>query len=163
MRPASDRRTRAAGTAAVYGTILVMAVVASVSEDEAADAIEIDEAVILSSGALFVAHVYAGLFARRLEPGEEGWGAQLRASLVEAWPLMGAAVVPVVILLIAALAGLSRGKSVAVALAAGLIQLFAWGIVAARAHRQHGLRAVGSGVLSVAIGFLVVLLKAVVH
>jgi hypothetical protein len=164
LLPGFDMRTRIeAATTAVYGMVLVMAVVASISEDKAANAGEISEAVILGSTGLFVAHVYAGLLARRLSPREGGWRVDLRVSLVEAWPLLWGAVVPVVVLLITAVAGLPRATAVALALAAGLVQLFVWGVLAGTAHRQRGLYALLSGLISAAIGFLVVLLKAVVH
>jgi hypothetical protein len=163
MRHDLHRPARRASTAAIYGTVLVMAVVASISEDEAADALEIDEAVLLSSAAVFAAHVYAGLLTERLSTKDEPWRTELWASIVEAWPLMWAAAAPVTALLVAAVAGLGRTTSVTLALCAGLLQLFAWGVAAGRTHGQRVPSAVGSGLITGAIGLFVVLVKAVVH
>ena len=157
-------RTRTeAATTAVYGMVLVMAVVASISEDKAANAVEIAEAVILASMGFLLAHVYAGLLARRLGPREDGWRVELWESLVEAWPLLWGTVVPVAMLLIAAVVGLSRAAAVTCDIAAGLGQLFVGGVLAGTAHRQRVPFALLSGLVSAAVGFLVVLVKAVVH
>jgi hypothetical protein len=162
MRGTSRRPRRTVGTAAIYGAVLVMAVVASISEDVAADALEMAEAVLLSSTAVFAAHVYAGMLTRELDPVAASWRTELWASIGEAWPLLWAAAAPVTLLLVAGIAGLPRTSSVAVALAAGLVQLFAWGVGAARAHGRHGPWVLASGVVTVSIGLVVVLVKAVV-
>lgn len=163
MRGAPDRPFRPVPTGAVYGTIIVMAVVASVSEDAAADPFEMLGAVVLSAFAFWLAHVYADVLSRRLSSPSGAFGEQLGASLRDAWPLLQTAGAPALALLLAGFGGLSRSAGVALALGLGLVQLFAWGTALARRHGRSGLRALASGLVNLGIGLLVVLLKALVH
>jgi hypothetical protein len=98
-RPVSNR-TPVELAGAIYGTILVTALIAALSEDEGADPLEIGAAVILSTLVFWLAHVYARLLAiqvseRRLSI------AEVRDTAVEEWPMVQSVALPVAVLVLA--------------------------------------------------------------
>jgi hypothetical protein len=121
------------------------------------------EAVLLTSVAFWVAHVYAGVLSRRLAAPERPLSEQAIASVGEEWPVIQSAGAPSVVLAIAGFGGLGGSTGVALALGVGLVQLLGWGVALGRRHGHRGPGVLASGLVNVGIGFLVVLLKELVH
>jgi low affinity Fe/Cu permease len=147
--------------AAVYGSILVAALVGALS-DKSASAIELVGAV----GAMlvfFLAHVWAEIERDRALPGGR---LSLRHSLEVAggeWPMIQAAAAPLAVLTLAWVGAWSTSTAVSVALAVCLVQLFGWGVVVARRAREPWPRALVSGAIDLGLGLVIVILKIVVH
>jgi hypothetical protein len=157
----TDRRPREM-TSAIYGTILVTAIVAALSEYDGASALETAGAVILGALVLWLAHVYAALMAASAS-GRRVSGADLHEAMVEDWPIVQSAVPALVALVLGAVHVLTDATSIALALWAGVAALFVWGWLASR-HQRVGLaaRLLTAGVNG-ALGLLIVALKVVVH
>jgi hypothetical protein len=156
-----DDGSRRAG--AVYGTILVLSVIASVSEDADAGAASVLGAVLLTSFAFWIAHVYAESLTARIDHPRARWRELARRAVIREWPLLQAAFVPSVPLLLGVVGALSRATAIDIAIALALADLFAWGVAVGRALHQAPLRATLSGFVNVALGGVVVALKVVVH
>jgi hypothetical protein len=156
-----DDGSRQAG--AVYGTILVLSVIAGVSEDADAGAASVLGAVLLTSVAFWIAHVYAESLTARIDRPDARWRELVRRAVTREWPLLQAAFVPSIPLLLGVVGALSRATAIDVAIALALADLFAWGVAVGRATHQAGLRAALSGFVNVALGGVVVALKVVVH
>jgi hypothetical protein len=148
---------------AIYGTILVLAVVAAVSGDDDASATYILFGVLITSLVFWIAHMYAELLTSAVNDPSRSWRELWRAAARSEWPLMEAALAPAVPLLLGAVGVLSRDTAVNLAYVVGLLDLFGWGIAIGRALDQPGSRAVLTGLVNVALGAVVVVLKALVH
>jgi hypothetical protein len=148
---------------AIYGTILVMAVITAFSHDDSATSAELIGAVAATTIVFWVAHVYAEVLGRRLE-GESGSRlANIRLALRHEWPIVEAALLPVLGLLLGVLSIVSDDTAVNVAIAAGVLELFGWGLAAGR---QLGLSTTGTilaGAVNGALGLVIVGLKVLVH
>src|SRR5262245_50215203 len=156
-----ERAHREAG--AVYGTILLLAVVAALSEDEEATSLAILGGVLATSLVFWVAHVYADVLSRRVAGEELPWRPLLMSAAYREWPLVEAAFAPALPLLLSAIGLLGRSAAVTLALAVGLIDLAGWGYVAGRTMRQSRLKSLLSALVAVALGTMMVLLKHAVH
>jgi hypothetical protein len=156
-----DDGSRQAG--AVYGTILVLSVIAGVSEDADAGAASVLGAVLLTSAAFWIAHVYAESLTARIDHPRARWRELIRRAVTREWPLLQSAFVPSVPLLLGAVGVLSRTAAIDVAIALALADLFGWGVAVGRALHQAPPRAALSGFVNVALGGVVVALKVVVH
>jgi hypothetical protein len=153
--------SRAAG--AVYGTILALSVIAGVSEDADAGAASVLGAVLVTSFAFWIAHVYAESLTARIAHPHARWRELVRRAVTREWPLLQAALAPAIPLLLGAVGVLSRDTAINLAIALALADLFGWGVAVGRASRQRPARAALSGFLNVALGGVVVALKVVVH
>jgi hypothetical protein len=148
---------------AIYGTILVMAVIVAFSHDDSATSAELIGAVAATTIVFWVAHVYAEVLGRRLG-GESGSRmANIRAALGHEWPIVEAALLPVLALLLGVLSIVSDHTAVNIAIGVGVLELFGWGLAAGR---KLGLSTTGTmlaGVTNGALGLVIVGLKVVVH
>jgi hypothetical protein len=89
--------------------------------------------------------------------------ANIRAAMRSEWPLVEAALLPVLGLLLGVIGILGRDAAVNVAIGAGVIELFAWGIAAGRKLKLPTGRTIVVGVVDGASGLLMVALKVLVH
>lgn len=173
MDPAAAGQTREArdtaggrresATSAIYGTLLVTAVIAALSEYPGADPLELLAVAVNTSVVFWLAHVYAehvGERAGSTDP--EDW-LTFREVMRREWTMVGAAVLPVMTLALGVIGVLERMGAVRLALAAGVAQLFAGGYVAG-SHVSPGRRgAVVVGLVNAGLGIGIVFLKALVH
>ena len=160
-RAPEERAPRVA--AAIYGTILALAVIAALSEDEDVSAGETLAASITTSLVFWIAHVYADVIAER-SSGSAGTITRLfRSAAAREWPLVEAAIAPCVPLLLGAAGVFGRNTSMTLALIAGLADLFGWGYSAGRAWHESRLAALLSALIAVAIGTVMVLMKNLLH
>ena len=148
---------------AIYGAILVMAVIIAISHDDSVGTAAILGAVAGTTLVFWLAHVYAEALGNRVSGGQERVFANVRAAALHEWPLVEAAVLPMLALLLGVIGLVQRDTAVSIAIGVGVVELFAWGIAAGR-RAQLSLKAtIGVGVANGALGLLMVGLKVLVH
>jgi hypothetical protein len=108
----------------LYGTVLVLAVLLALSEDPGAGPGKLLGGVLFTALVYWVVHVYAGTLARRVARPDQGLRAVVRETMREEWPLVEAATVPAIPLLLGMLGVLERDTALWCAVAAGLVDLF---------------------------------------
>jgi hypothetical protein len=149
---------------AIYGTILVLAVITALSHDDAVTSAQLIAGVLATTFVFWIAHVYAEVLGNRIEGGS---GVPTFANVVTAargeWPLVEASLLPVLALLLGVIGLVKTDTAVTIAIAVGVLELFSYGIVAGRrlALSRGGIILVG--VVNGALGLLMVALKVLVH
>jgi hypothetical protein len=159
---AAERLEGSHFTAAVYGSILVTTVIASFAmADQSADRAALFVAIAMFT--YWLAHVWAGFVGARVHhQGRVGMDTVRRLGRKE-WPIAEAAVVPLVVLLGHHL-GLYGGEfALDLALAACVLQLFGWGVAAARATQASWPFALLNGGVDAGFGVVIVVLELLVH
>jgi hypothetical protein len=156
-------RLPANASRAIYGQILVTSMVGALSEDSDIDA----EYILVSVGAtmlvFWLAHVYAEAMARGLETAQHvGW-AEIRRLAAAEWPLVQATLPTAIVLALGAIGVFSTETAVDLAIAVGVVALFAWGLAIGRASRSSWAAALLGAAISAGFGLVVVGLKALVH
>jgi len=160
-RPVDERRTRIA--AAVYGTVLVLAVVSYLSEDPDLGAGEVAVSMLGTTAVYFAAHVYVDFLSHRMTGAGGGTWQLTRRVLREEWPLLHATLAPAAPLLLGAVGVLSRSTAINLTLIVALSDLAGWGYAAG--SRTYGTRIGGtaSALVAILLGFVVVALKNLLH
>ena len=148
---------------AVYGQILVTAVVASLSEEQAISAAEMYTGEGVTMFVFALAHVYADAVVERLRRDTGLRWPELKAVAAHEWPMAQAALPTLAILALGWLGVLSRDNAVDWAIVAGVVALCGWGFVIARRSRMSVLGTVGSVALNGALGMTIVALEASLH
>ena len=161
LAPAPQAKPNEAG--AIYGQILVTAVVATLSEEDDISAGETFAAVAVTMLVFWLAHVYAESVAKRLGRGEPLKVGEVWTIARYEWPIAQAAVPALLVLGIGSLGLLSRDASVAIAIGLGVAELLGWGFIIARRSGMSPLATLGSVAMNGAFGLAIVVLKVVVH
>lgn len=148
--------------AAIYGSILAAAVVASLDVGEVGAG-----AMIASLGAtmlvFWLAHVWSEAIAERMrDPRPYTWR-RLRATAAWHWPMVQAASGPLLALALAGLGVWSLDTGVTVALAVSIVQLVGWGITVGRRTFDSWPAALAAGAVDGMLGMVLVVLKILVH
>ena len=149
---------------AIYGTILVMAVITALSHDDSVTSAQLIAGVLATTFVFWVAHVYAEVLGTRLAG--DGGRPTLASITVAArgeWPLVESALLPVLCLLIGVVGLVETKTAVAIAIGAGVVELFGYGIAAGRQLKLSLRGTIVVGVVNGALGLLIVLLKVLVH
>jgi hypothetical protein len=164
---ASPQTTRTSDTHTVartiYGTILVTALVAGLSEGEGIDAWQILVSVTVTTIVFWLAHVYAEVLSQRLAAGRALSRGEIFRAMEDERPMVEAGIPAGVALGLAALGFYSTATGVTLAIGFGVASLFAYGVVLG--HREGATRvqtAVGACVNG-AFGLVIVALKAFIH
>lgn len=163
--PDGERRPRASGAnyaAAIYGSILVAALVASLSEAHA-DAGTLAVAVLSSMVVFWIAHMWSDAVADRMSNARAlSWEA-LRVGGRNQWPMLQAAALPIAALVLAWAGAWSVQTGETLALAAAVVQLAAWGLfVGFHTFDSWGM-AILSACVDAALGLAIVVLKVIVQ
>jgi hypothetical protein len=144
-------------SSAVYGSLLVTALIAVQARSD------LDEPFVAMSLFVMVTvfwtmEVWSELITVRLE----GSVTLRRSALVAAGelPMIAAAVLPALALWTHPLGLTTSEQAVDLALAVGVAQLFVWGLAVGRALRRGWIVALGVALVDVAMGLLIVGLKA---
>jgi hypothetical protein len=146
----------------IYGTVLVISLIAVASEYRATD-LEVIGSVAATVVVFWLAHVYAGMVAGRMALGHPvGW-AGMKERMAENWPLIEAAFLPLAAVAIGALDIISEDDGVALALGVGILVLAGYGVSVARQERQGFWGIARTAVVNGAFGLVIVVLKVVVH
>lgn len=149
-------------TAAIYGVIVIGALL---SAETAARETYLDtiSSTVIATALYWLAHSYARVLGRRLQSREPLTVASLGAALRNDWPLLRGASVPLLALLVAALAGAGRGVAVSAAVWSAIASIAGFEAVAAARSRATG----GELAIEVAIGLTmglgILALKIVLH
>jgi hypothetical protein len=163
-RPATARTSDTHTVArTIYGTILITALVAGLSEDSDIDAWQILVSVTGTALVFWAAHVYAEVLSQRLAAGRSLSWSETRQAMGEELPMIQAGIPAALALGLAALGFYSTETGVTLAIGFGVAALFAYGVVLG--HREGASRLqtlVGAGVNG-AFGLVIVALKAFVH
>jgi hypothetical protein len=149
-------------SAAIYGTIVTTAVIAALSEDPAASLLEIDAAALLTVVVFWLAHVYADAVGERAATRDRAQWHRPLTLLIEQRPMVGAAFIPAVPLLVGAVIGIKRDTAITIGLAVGIAELCGWGYVAGSHLDSKHARLAGAVFLAL-LGVGITLLKLLVH
>jgi len=148
--------------AAVYGTILVGALLAAesaVSETYA----ETIAAVLLALVIFWIAHAYSAFASWRLRQGEPVTVQGLLRAMSQESPLLIGAAVPLLALLIAGAAGARLTTAVNVAIWTSAAMIVVIEFVASRRSGSSGRALVFQTTVGALLGFLVIALKLILH
>ena len=149
---------------AIYGTILVMAVITALSHDDSVSSGQLIAGVLATTFVFWIAHVYAEVLGNRVEGGS---GVPTLANIATAarseWPLVEASLLPVLCLLLGVIGLVKTHTAVTIAIAVGVVELFGYGLLAGRRLELSRGGTLVVGVINGILGLLIVLLKVLVH
>jgi hypothetical protein len=144
---------------AIYGTIVVLAAIAGGGAARGIPLGTILGGAIASGLVFWLAHVYTEVIAARVGPGTAPLGADIRHAMREHSPILEAVFFPGAVLLLGVIGVLERETAINLALAAGLVDLFAWGVAQGRANGLPNHQVVMVGVVDLMLGVVIVGLK----
>ena len=154
-------RAHADRASAVYGSLLVTALVAAQARSDAVPEF-IAATLVVGVGVFWLTEVWTELIAVRTR-GPITRSEVLAIGRAEL-PMLSAAVLPTILLLTATFGFTTPDQAANLALAAGIVQLFAWGLVVGLAMHRGWLPALVVALVDVALGMVIVTLKvAVLH
>ena len=162
-RPGVRHAARRDVAGAIYGLILATSVIAVTRQYQPDNAGITAVTVIVTAAVFWLAHVYAGVLAVGTREHHMPTWAEVRHVVDEEWPLVQAGILPTAILLLGPLGLLADDTAQDVALGACLVELGATGLMVAREAGAHGVVVAISGVISLSLGVIVIVLKVVVH
>jgi hypothetical protein len=148
--------------AAIYGSILVAALVATL-DAEHATAGAMSVAVLSTMVVFWIAHVWADAVAERVSDPAPLSVARVRRIARVQWPMVQTAIGPLVALLLADAGAWSLHVAVDIALAVSVVQLTAWGVVIGFRAASSWPAALLSGFVDGMLGVAIVVLKTLVH
>ena len=153
--PAILRRVRdiRAG-AAVYGSFLVASVVGA-SYEAGDDARTMTGTLLASMSVFWLAHAWSESVGHHVADGRRFGAHRVREIARREWPLLEAALVPVLFLALAWAGVWSRGTGALLALVSAVLQITAWGFLAGL---RSGITVLGAALLGGAQGTLGVVL-----
>ncbi|HEY7619373.1 MAG TPA: hypothetical protein VH834_06335 [Solirubrobacteraceae bacterium] len=148
---------------AIYGTILVMAVIAALAHDESITSAELIAGVAATTIVFWIAHVYAEVLGNRLhEDNPMNW-ANAWSAIQHEWPIVQAAVPLVLALGLGVVGILDTDSAVNVAIGVGILELFLWGLTVGRKLGLSLTATIAAGVVNGALGVAIAGLKVLVH
>jgi hypothetical protein len=150
-------RERVAGT--IYGTILVMAVLAAGADSPTIDAWELDVIMVSTVVVLWAAHVYAHAIAESLTSGERLNRKGVTGVARREGSIALAGVVPGIALLLGVLGLYSESTAVSIALGLCMVTLAVQGLRYARMARLKALATTVFVLANLGLGLLIVALK----
>ena len=160
--PAAPRRDNVRFGAAVYGSFLVASVV-GVAFETGQDAQVMTTTAFGSAIVFWLAHWWSEVIGEQISAGEAFRHRDVLVVARREWPLVEAAVLPTLLLALAWAGVWSRETGAELALAAALLQITGWALVAGRragwTWRRAGLFAAVDG----ALGTVLLLLEKLVH
>jgi hypothetical protein len=154
-----ERNDNLAG--AIYGTILVMSIIAAADFHE--NLWRTLALLLVTSAVFWLAHVYAHALALSIDESETFSRAEVRRVAGREWPLLQAAVVPSLILLIGAVGLVGTMAAYRLAVGYGAAALVWWGFVFARKESLSGKATIVVVIVNAAFGIFIVLLKELVQ
>lgn len=148
--------------AAVYGSILVTALVAALDHADAAPG-SIGGSVTATMAVFWLAHVWSNWLGERVDTPRVPSLGRMRELSQEEWPMLQSAALPLLPLLLGAVDVLDPDLSIGLALGFGVAQLFAWGYFVGR--RRGGSRTIAllTGLVDGTFGLAIVALEVLVH
>ena len=141
---------------AIYGSLLVVSLVAAQARSDAVPAF-IAATVLIGVGVFWLTEVWTEVIAIRTHGGITRRQV-LHAARAES-PMLAAAILPALILATATLGITTAEQATSLALAAGIAQLFVWGLIVGLALRRGWAAAILVAVVDCALGLVIVALK----
>jgi hypothetical protein len=148
------RRRRASG---IYGTVVTAAVLASAGSHLTTAALA--AAVFVTLVVYWGAEQYAEILGEQAEHGHLPTWPTIRAGMASTWPMVSAAYLPVVALIICRLFGASRVVAANAALLVAVVLLLFHGWAAGRAAEMHGTRLISVTLIAGSLGVVMIILK----
>jgi hypothetical protein len=152
---AEDQRGVARLREAVYGTIVVLSVLAVLSESERSANIAA-LSIAGTSLVLFFAQVYAGSVAERIRLGREPGLGDLRRLAADSWPVAAVTLWPLVLLGLAGLGVMETATAIALAMWLAVAALGVWGWRAGQIGHSRVIGRLWSTALDLAVGLVIV-------
>lgn len=149
-------------TGVIYGLILGASVIAASSADHGDRPGVVEAYLCVTALVFYLAHVYARVIGVWIE-GQMPTSAAVRLELRREWPMVGAQVVPALILLAGVVRLVPAETAITIALGIALAGVFLGVIYACRQARATTTQAVFSALVAVGFAVVVVLLKVLVH
>ena len=159
---APPRRDNVRFGAAVYGSFLVASVV-GVAFEAGQDARVMTTTAFGSALVFWLAHWWSEVIGEQISAGEAFRRRDVLVVARREWPLVEAAVVPTVLLALAWAGVWSRETGATLALAAAVVQITGWALVAGRRAGWTWLRAGLFAAVDGALGIALLLLEKLVH
>lgn len=150
-------RRRASG---IYGSIITAAILTAAGGKLPTSALVVS--VVVSLLVYWLAEEYAEFLGEQVVGGRLPTKAHIRSSLAATWPMVSASFAPILVLLLARLAGASPTVAANIGLAVVTVSLAVQGWLAARAAQLHGWRLVTLALAAVVLGLVMIGLKNVV-
>ena len=147
----------------IYGTILITALVAGLSESDEIDAWKILVSVTATAVIFWAAHVYAEILSQRLAAGRSLSWAETSRAMGEELPMIEAGIPAALALGLAALGFYSTETGVTLAIGFGVASLFAYGVVLGHRERATRMQTFVGACVNGTFGLVIVALKAFVH
>jgi hypothetical protein len=149
-------------TGAVYGTMIVGAVLATESAGRET-LVETVTAVALALGLYWLAHAYAATLGQRLDNQTPLSTAALRRALVRDFAIVRGAIAPILALLIAAAAGASLATAVLAAVWTSAVLIVTFEVVAATRAQMRGRELIVQVCVGAIMGLAIIALRVVMH
>lgn len=156
-------RTRGDVTEGIYGLVLATSVIAVSQQYESKRAGAVAVTVLVTSIVFWLAHVYARILARATARDRWPTRAEMREVMRHDWPLVEVALPLVLVMMLGAVGVLADRMAVALAVGLALTELALVGAYAAATSGARLPTVVLSSAVAVALGSVVVLLKALAH
>jgi hypothetical protein len=153
-RPHRGGRRRAAG---IYGTIVTAAVLAAGGSTMSTASLAV--AALITLVVYWVAEEYAEILGGQVEDGRLPTSRQIFTQLTNTWPMVSAAYVPVLTLVVARIAGTSAVVAANIALGVTVLLLLFHGWSAGRAADLRGGRLIAVTLIAGALGAVMIVLK----
>ena len=154
---ANPGRRRAAG---IYGAIVTAAILDAAGGHLPTAALVVS--VVVTLLVYWLAEEYAEVLGEQAAGGRlPGWS-RVREALAEAWPMVSASYLPLLVLVVARLAGASSLAAANAGLVAAIIVLTVHGWLAARSAQLHGRQLFAATSVALGLGLVMILLKDLV-
>jgi hypothetical protein len=154
-RPARSAARRCA--VGIYGTIITAGVLASAGDG--LSTLDLALSVLITLMVYWVAEEYAEILGEHLAGGRQlDW----RYALAATWPMLGASFLPLLLLVLARLAGAGRSAAANVALVAAVCELMVYAWAAGHAAQLRGRQHLAVTFAAAMLGLLMIILKDVV-
>lgn len=161
FRPvASEVKPNYAG--AIYGTIVSMTVIATASKDNDLGPVIIAVWAAITGLVFWLVHVYADIVAAGYSTPREALS-HARSALRSEWPIVQGAMVPAVAMLAGPLGIVDEENASYFAVGAGIIVLFATGLLIGTRDRRRWGRRILIGTVNALFGAIILALKIFVH
>jgi hypothetical protein len=159
---AADGHRPSDAAAAIYGGILVTALIAALSHAEH-DALTLVLSVASTMGVFYLAHVWSALVGERISRPRQLSARHLAELAREEWPMLEAGALSLVLLLGAEVGVYSFDTGVDLAVWLGAINLFGWGLVLGRRNYDTWPEALGAAFVNGLFGVGIVVLEILIH
>jgi hypothetical protein len=150
-------RHRAAG---IYGAIITAAILDTAGGHLSTVALVVS--VVVTLVVYWLAEEYAEILGEQVQGGRLPTWAAIRGPLAARWPMVSASYVPLLVLLVARLAGASAGAAANIGLVAAIVLLTFHGWSAGRAAQLHGRQLILATSVALALGLVMIGLKDLV-